>query len=171
MNLTPTLHVLVPVPITDERLISSTAAENDYPLWNSGATYAKGDIRISTVTHRIYESLQGANTNKDPTDINNRVGTSPWWLDRGPTNQRAMFDDEVSTQTILASPLSVVLKPGFFNAFWLGGLDAEELNVVVKDAPGGNVIWNYSGVLEGSAPGVQPRSFQVDAGDTGPYFD
>lgn len=152
MNLIPTLHVLVPVPITDAVLISSTALENDYPVWNTVDTYAKGDRRISTATHRIYESLKDANTNKDPTDINNRVGTSPWWIDSGPTNKHAMFDDEVSTQTIVTSPLTVVLKPGFFNAFWLGGLDAEEMDIVVKDAPGGNVIHTYSGALEGSAP-------------------
>lgn len=149
----PTCSVLVAIPLTDAMLISSTAPENDYAVWDGITTYAVGTRCISTVSHRIYESVRDGNTNHDPDDIANRTGNSPWWSDRGPTNQRAMFDDEVSTQTIVASPLTVVIQPGFFNAFWLGGLDAEEIDVVVKDAPGGNIIYSYSGALEGSAPG------------------
>lgn len=153
MNLKPSLFVLVPIPITDAMLISTTVPENDYPEWAGGVTYVTGDRRISTATHRIYESLRDGNTDKDPTDIANLTGELPWWQDIGPTNQRAMFDGEVSTQTAVASPLTVVIRPGFFNALYLGGLDAEHLDVVVKDAPGGNVVFSHSGSLEGSAPG------------------
>ena len=150
--MTASLSVLVPVAITDAMFDSSTAAENDYAAWSSVTTYAVGNRVISTATHRIYESLVAGNLNHDPTDTNNRVGATPWWLDYAPTNKWAMLDGEVASATTIASPLTVVMTPGFFNGLYLGGLDAEQLDITVKDAPGGNTIYSYSGVLEGSMP-------------------
>lgn len=144
--------VLVPIEIVDSILVSSSAAETDYAPWNGATTYATDQYCISTVTHRIYKSMKDGNVGKDPTDIANRTGTTVWWQDVGPTNKWAMFDGEVSTQTVVASPLTVVLRPGFFNAFYMGAIDAEQIDCVVTDAPGGNVIWSFSGALEGSAP-------------------
>lgn len=151
------LSVMVPVAITDAMFISSTAAEADYAAYNPATTYAASTTAapvrvISTTTHRIYESLVAGNINHDPTDINNRVGTTPWWLDYGPTNKWAMLDDQVSSPTTLASPLTFVIRPGFFNGFALLAVDADNLVVTIKDAPGGNTIYSYSGALEGSAP-------------------
>ncbi len=150
--LKPTLFVLKAITITDSMLVSTTVPENDYPAYNPATTYAVGNRCISTTTHRIYESQKASNTNHDPTDINNRIESNPWWLDVGPTNRHAMFDGEVSTQTIAASSMTVVIRPGFFNAFLLAGMEGEELAVTVKDAPGGNVIYSYTGDLEASAP-------------------
>lgn len=146
------LSVLKPIPIADAMLVSSTAPENDHPAWSAATTYALADRVISTATHRIYESAKAGNLARDPTDINNRVGSPPWWIDVKPTNRWAMFDGSVSTQTIIASPLTVVLRPGFFNANYLGGLDAENVAITIKDAPGGTVIYSYSAALENSAP-------------------
>ena len=64
-----------------------------------------------------------------------------------------MLDAEVSSPTTNASPLTVVIRPGFFNCVGLVGLDAEHLAITVKDAPGGNVIYSYDADLEDSAPG------------------
>lgn len=147
-----TLSVLIPVALTDAMFTSSTAPETDYAAYNAATNYALAQRCISTVTHRIYESLIAGNLNNDPTNINNRIGTTPKWLDVGPTNKWAMLDGEVGTPTTLASPLTVVFRPGFFNGIYLGGLDAEQLDITVKDAPAGNTIYTYSGALEGSAP-------------------
>lgn len=147
------LSVLAPVTITDAMVSSSTALENDYGVWAAGTTYGVGQRVISTVTHRIYESQQATgNTGKDPTNLANQSGNPVYWVDVGPTNKWAMFDGEVSTQTVLASPLTVVLRPGSINAIFLAGLDAENISITVKDAPGGNVVFAYSGPLESSAP-------------------
>ena len=151
--MTASFSVLQPVAITDAMFISSTAPETDYTAWSAVTTYAAGDRSISTTTHRIYESLVAGNLNHDPTDINNRVGATPYWLDYGPTNKWAMLDAEVSSPTTNASPLTVVIRPGFFNCVGLVGLDAEHLAITVKDAPGGNVIYSYDADLEDSAPG------------------
>ena len=171
------LSALKPIPITDAMLISSTAPENDYTAYNPATTYALGDRCISTTTHQVYESGKAGNLARDPTDINNRVGTPPWWIDVKPTNRWAMFDGSSATQTIIASPLTVVLQPGFFNANYLSGLDAENVSITIKDAPGGNVIYSYSGALENSAPGDYYEYFfsrfnpQTDLllSDTPPY--
>lgn len=149
----PTLSVLLPVAITDAMFISSTAPETDYTAYNPATNYAVGNRCISTTTHRIYESLVAGNLGNDPTDINNRIGATPKWLDYAPTNKWAMLDGEVGTPTTIASPLTVVFEPGFFNCLSMFGLDAENLAITVKDAPGGNVIYTYNGALEGSAPG------------------
>lgn len=145
------LSVLAPVLVDDTILISSTVPENDYPAWSASTNYAKDAFCISTVTHRVYQCVT-AHSGKDPTDIANQAGTPVYWLDYGPTNRYAMFDGEVSTQTVFASPLTVVLRPGSFTNLYLAGLDAGALDITVKDAPGGNIIFTYSGALEGSQP-------------------
>lgn len=148
-----TVGVLVPIDVTDAILTSTTAPETDYAEYDPAKTYVLGERCISSVTHRIYESLVGGNLAHDPTDLDNQFGTTRWWLDADPTNAWAMFDSEVSTQTVLASPLTIVLEPGFFNGIAMFGLDAEHLVITIKDAPGGNVIYSYDDDLENSAPG------------------
>jgi hypothetical protein len=145
------LSVLNPVQITDAMLVSSTALENDYAAYNPATAYTAAQRCISTVTHRIYECVTGC-TGKDPTDINNRTGTPIYWSDVAPTNRWKMFDGESSSQTVIASPLTIVLHPGFFNAIYLGNLSAETIEVTVKDATGGNVIYHYLAALENSQP-------------------
>ncbi|MDE2389964.1 MAG: hypothetical protein KGN35_12960 [Betaproteobacteria bacterium] len=147
-----TLNVIVPAAITDSMFTSSTAPETDYLAWNSGTTYAAGDRVIVVATHKIYESAQGGNLNKAPFDVVNRVGTPPWWFEVGPTNKWAMFDGLIGTKTTIATPLTVVLRPGFINAIYLAGLSAENINVSIKDAPGGTVVYSYSASLENSLP-------------------
>lgn len=146
------LSVLAPISITDTMLTSSSVAETDYPVWNSATTYALGDRVIMTSTHRIYESLKAGNLNKDPSVQANQVGSPAWWLEVGPTNRWAMFDNNTSTATSGASPLTVVIKPGFSNCIYLGKINADHLHLIVKDAPGGNIIFEYDEDLENSAP-------------------
>lgn len=147
-----TLNVIVPVAITDSILFSSTAAENDYAAYNGATTYAIGTRVISATTHRIYESGQNGNQGKDPTNVVNRTGTPPWWIDVGPTNKWAMFDGYVNTATTVATPLTVVLRPGFVGALYLSGLIGEQIGITVKDAPGGTVVLTHSESLENSQP-------------------
>ena len=147
------LSVLAPITITDAMLTSSSAPENDYPAHNPATTYALGGRCISTITHRIYESGAAGNLNHDPTDILNRIGTPPWWIDVAPTNKWAMFDGENNSQTSIATPLTVVLHPGlFFSALYANGLEGETITVTVKDAPAGATVYSYTASLENSAP-------------------
>jgi hypothetical protein len=104
------IAIVQPVPVTDAMLISTNIAEADYPEWNSGTTYALGDRVILTSTHRVYESLQADNLNKNPT-------TEPtWWIEVGPTNRWKAFDTSNTTQTVTdgGSPptIAYTLRPG-----------------------------------------------------------
>ena len=150
--MTEQLSLMKPVAITDAMFTSSSATEADYAAWSAATTYALGVRVISTATHRIYESLIAGNINKDPTNIESRIGTTPAWVDLSATNKWKMFDTQVASPTSVTSPLTVVLKPGFINAIGMLGLDAEYATVTVKDAPAGNVVYSYSGSLEGSTP-------------------
>lgn len=88
------ISIVDPVTITDSMLISTNVPENDYPAWSSGTTYALGDRVILTSTHKIYESLQGSNVNKNPTtEIN-------WWIEVSPTNRWKAFDLSNQSQTV-----------------------------------------------------------------------
>lgn len=154
---TPDLcSVLIPIKITESMITSSTVTPEDpNPAWASGTTYAGGDRVYSAATHLVYESLKDNNTDKDPTlpaNQTNISGVGTWWAVVGPTNRFAMFDGIVSTQSSVATPLTVVLRPGYFNSLALFGIDADDITVTVKDAPGGTVIFSYSAPLEGSEP-------------------
>lgn len=149
------LRMMIPFQITDTTLTSSTVLEDDYAVWNSATIYDIGDRCIKG--HRIYEGQVDAtatkkNQNKDPEDPVNQFGPIIYWVDIGPTNRYAMFDGYVNTQTIATTSMTVVLKAGAFNSIYLDGLDAKEYDVVVKDAPGGNVIYTSSGNLRGNRP-------------------
>lgn len=150
--MTAVLSVLAPNTITDAMLTSSTVPENDYAAYSAATTYAIGDRCISTVTHRIYESLKASNINHDPTNILNQAAGTGWWNDIAPTNKWAAFDGIVSTPTIGATPMTMVLAPGAFNGLYVGGIDAADIAITIKDASGGNVVFSYSGILEGSMP-------------------
>lgn len=148
-----TLSVLIPVDIASGSVFqSSTATEADYAAWSAVTTYALGDRRISTTTHKIYESAAASNLNHDPTDINNRTGSAPWWIEVSPTNRWKMFDGESNSQTTYATPLTVVLRPGFVNSLYAGNLIGDSVTVTMKDAPGGITVFSETIQLENSYP-------------------
>jgi hypothetical protein len=154
--------ILVPLDVlgTPGAISSITAngvalAEDTNPAWASGTTYNADAIVYKG--NRVYAATgKAGNTNKDPAlPINqfNPDGTANFWVDIGPTNRTAMFDGLISSQTSAASPLTITLTPGAFNGFALFGVDADTYEVVVKDAPGGNVIYSEpQTTLEGSMP-------------------
>ena len=105
----------------------STAPENDYAAWNSGTAYTVGTRVILVSTHKIYECLV-ANTNFSP-DVN-LTGTTPKWLEISATNKWLMFDSGWGSQTVIETPLTVVLTPSqIFDALALMNVDATSITV------------------------------------------
>lgn len=142
-----TLSALVPTAITSAMLVSGATAEDSSAAWTAG-TYAIGDLRHRVETHRIYKcAVAGSSTiapELDPTR----------WVDKAPTNRWAMFDGYTSTATLQATSLTVVLRPGFFNALELRGVTgANGVTVTVRSSPAGPVIYTYTDDMEGSEPG------------------
>lgn len=99
------MRLIKPFPVTGSVLASSNVPESEYPVWSSTLTFSLGDRVIDSSVHRIYESLVNSNSNLLPS-------THPTsWVEVGPTNRWAMFDDEIGTATSLSGPITVVLTP------------------------------------------------------------
>lgn len=136
--------VLVSVAITTAMMSSCTIAEPDTgeTAWVSGGTYAVGDVRIRATTHRKYACILAHTGRTVPPETDYL-----YWKDLEPTNRWAMLDARVSTQSTATGSMTVVLQPGFFNAIALYKLSGTSIDVTVKDAPGGSVIYHYAGDL------------------------
>ena len=128
------MRIMPPVPVTTANLTSSSIAEPDTTAtppevaWTASTTYAAGDIRIRTTTHRRYLALKAiANTvttppENDPTN----------WSDIGPTNRYAMFDytrNVASTKSSVTSITATVTPGSYTPAVVLTGINAETVRV------------------------------------------
>ncbi len=137
------MKVIKPIAITVGVLLSSTAAET-YAEYSASAAYALGARVTLASTGKLYECIQAPNTGNAPDT------SALWWMLAGPTNRAAMFDDEISTQTVQASPLTVVLKPGYVNSLAIFGLEGAQLNVTVRNGLAGPVVYSRSMLLDGT---------------------
>ncbi len=123
------------VDITDAVIDSTNAAES-VAAWLVGTSYSTGQTARSDTTHRIYESLVDANLGNDPTADD---GTN--WLNIGPTNSHAMFDEYNETQTSVTGSIDVVLTPGQrCSAAALLNLDAAMVTLTMTDSVDGLVF-------------------------------
>ena len=132
--------VIKPKSITSGMLVSSTAAEA-HGAWVSSTAYAL-NARVIVGT-RIFECIQGPSTGNQP------LSSPLFWRDVGPTNQWAMFDSEISTQTVGGSTLTVVIAPGLCNSIALFGLEGSSLTVTVRDGAAGPIVFSRSTSLDG----------------------
>ena len=100
------LKVIKSVAVTDAILTATSVLEADHAAWSGASTYALGDRRILISTHKIYESLQAGNLNKNP-------ATEPlWWVEVSSTNRWKLFDLSSTTQTVVDASDYYEIKPG-----------------------------------------------------------
>lgn len=85
------MKIIRPITVTDANMVYSDVSETTPAAWNSGTTYAVD--ATATYKHRIWKSLANSNLNKQP-DL-----SPTFWVDTGPTNRWAVFDDSVSSLT------------------------------------------------------------------------
>ena len=131
--------ILAPIAITAAMIGAGTTIAEPAAgetAWVSGGTYALGDRRIRTGTHRVYECVlahtgRAALPEADPS----------YWEDAAPTQRFAPFDTYTSTAAAALSSVTYVLSPGYFNALGLYGLVGTSAAITVRDAPGGTVIF------------------------------
>lgn len=128
-----TFHLIQPADVTNAALASSSVPETDYPQWSAGTTYPAGARVILTAAHRVYESLLAGNAGAAPAISPDK------WLDIGPTNRWAMFDQALGTATTTTGNLVVKLNTS--------GADA----VALLDVTGATVRVQGSG-YDRSAP-------------------
>lgn len=137
------MQIINPTVLTDAMIASSTIAE---PAAGEtvfvGGTFAVNDVRIVVATHRKYKcKVAGAHSASPETDPDN-------WTDIGPTMKWAMFDYKVGTVSTLASPLTVVLRPGSVSGIGFLGMVGRQLSIVMKDVPGGTVVNTKTIILD-----------------------
>ncbi len=127
--------IIRPITITDAMITDTNVPETDYTEYNAGTTYTDGDrcIDSSAGVHKIYESLQAANTGNALTD-------TTWWLEVSATNRWKAFDDKVGSQTSQATSVTFEITPGeIADSIAFLNLDAVTIQVVSTDPTDGEV--------------------------------
>ena len=144
------MKVIKPQPIVDANLFSSSVPEDDYPVWDSGTTYAVGVRRIRPLIHTVFESVVAGNINNIPEDTTiEDLPSAPKWLEVGKTNRWKMFDATVNTQTVATTEMTVVVLPQNANSVGLFELEGKNVNVKVI-SPSSAVVYDRDVKLEAS---------------------
>jgi hypothetical protein len=123
------MKVVRPLPIS---LTASSVPENDYPAWDTGATYALGARVIVAGLHRVFESVIAGNQGHNPA-----TAGAGFWIDAGPTNRWAMFDPAAGPATSATAAIVVTLAlPDAVDAIGLVDLQAASVRVEIATAAG-----------------------------------
>lgn len=120
--------VIPPVSVTDSNLISSTVAEpsTGETVWNAATNYTLGTVVIRTTTHRKYENTIPGVDSGLPENSPTR------WLDIGPTNKWAMFDQNRNMATTATNSMTVSIRPGKrINSLALLGVQADSVTITM----------------------------------------
>ena len=112
------MKLIAPITVTNSVLSASNVTEDDYAVWASGTTYSSGTrVIVIGTTHKVYESVQSANTGNDPT-----TDDGTWWLEISATNRWKAFDQKLAdtvsnsgTITYTLIPSSLVTGIAFLN--------------------------------------------------------
>ena len=131
------MKVIIPIEINDTRLTSSSIAEPDTgeSLWNAATSYTLGQQVIRTTTHKVYENIL-AGVDAGVPEI-----TPLRWVEIGSTNRYAMFDTLRNSQSIKASPITIVIEPNYrVDSIGILSVDADYVTIDVNY--GGASVFN-----------------------------
>jgi len=145
-----TMKVIKPTTIADAMFVSSSIPETDYTAWNAATSYTVGQrvMRAVTGVHRNFENLI-AGVNATLPELAT-TGATPRWLDLGATNRWAMFDNKVGTVSSASTSFNTVLTPGSISGIAALGLTGRTLQIQMKSAVGGTVVYNNTVNLDGT---------------------
>lgn len=129
---------VVPLDLDEKDVLSiadakGELAEDTHPAWQAAAAYKVGDkVHYG---HRIYLRVKaGTSASEPPKDTDN-------WADLAqPTNRWAAFDWYESTVTEGSEHLAFTIHPRkLMTTLYLGELFGSEVQVVLRDGPGGPI--------------------------------
>lgn len=148
--------LIVPTKLTDATFISSSVLENDYPVWDAGTTYSIGTRVIVTAGHhKIYESIASGHTGVFPPTDGSK------WVEVGPTNRWAMFDESGGTITQAANTIEVVFTGAKVTG--IGLLELAAKTVRIQGKFGGDTFYDETYQLPDRATVTDwYEYFQVD---------
>ena len=133
------MKVVRPVTVTPALIKSSNLVDAD-PQWVSSTTYSIG--QKVTFDQKVWESLTNSNTNNNPL-------SSPNWLNLGPSNSFALFDQEINTRSNNTDNIEITVEIGASDTFALLNLFANRVEIEVRDSLGGNIIYQSAQSLQG----------------------
>lgn len=88
------MKVIVPA---DTTTFTSDVAENEYPAWTTGTTYALGARVITASSHQVWQSARAGNQGNNPlTAATSADGATINWVLVGATDRWKPFDKKVS---------------------------------------------------------------------------
>lgn len=132
--------VIVPKKITDANFVSSTIPETDHAVWSSVTAYTIGQrVIMTTGLHKIYEALTN-NTNKQPNL--NTSGLTPDWVEVGPTNRWAAFDESGGTLSTATTSMQFVFTADYITSMAFAETLAETVQIV--GSVGGTPFYNQT---------------------------
>ncbi len=147
------MNILLPITITEAMMLSGTSipsvdTASGEVAWLASGNYAIGDERVSAgAIYSCVKAHTATGASQPPeTDLVN-------WLYKQPSNRMAPFDDYLYTTAKRADELRYVLRPGFFNGFALHGMDADALQVTLRETDGGAVLYQDTRTLYAQAFG------------------
>jgi hypothetical protein len=115
------LTIIKPLAVTPA-MLTTNVPEDDYPAWAAGTTYA-ADARV-IYEHKVYQSLQAANTGKTPSTM------AAWWVEVGPTNRWAGFDFSHSTKVRYPTSMFFEVAQGAYPVNAVALLEIEAMRSV-----------------------------------------
>lgn len=137
------MKLILPETIDDTTLAATNVAET-LDEYNPATSYSEGDKVRDDATHHAFESLEDANMGNPLTDASK-------WLDLGPTNPWAMFDQKVGTITSNADTIEVTVVPaGRATGLAAFNLAGASVSVTVTDTLEG-VIYDETFILVSNA--------------------
>ncbi len=141
------MKILLPTPITQDMIgfgtnlpeIDATRGEIS---WTTFGVYTEGMLRV--YAGYIYYCVKGY-----VTDINSPTPDADFihWLVKEPTNQMGPFDDYLYTTAKNPGIVKYVLSPGYFDGFVLYGVNADKVEVVLRDRLTGVVNYNTNDTM------------------------
>lgn len=157
--MTASARVMVPINVTASMLNAGTTVPepdlvNGEFAWVAAASYTVGNQRTYAGSVWACKSPHMGRSVTPDLDLN-------YWYREGPTNRMAPFDDYSNTKVVGAGTLTYVIQPGFLNGVAVYGMEGSSYDVVVRDAPGGEVVRAWSGDLFSQAAGLYELLFSV----------
>lgn len=128
--------IVIPPLLTNSSNTTSNVPEpsTGEVVWNASTNYTVGAVVIRTETHRKYECQI------DGVDATAPENNKTKWLDVGPTNKWAMFDNLRSQQTRKLGSMEVTITPGKrIDSLALLGLEAQTVTVWMTQ--GATTVW------------------------------
>lgn len=148
----PSARVMVPVKIVDAMIAAGTTVPepntaNGEIAWVASGSYAIDDLRTSNGSVYSCIRVHSGRASRPEADPG-------YWRRKGPTDRLAPFDDYSSTKARGKGVITFVLTPGFINGVSVYGPEGATYSLVVRDAPGGELIREQHGDLYAQAAGL-----------------